>query len=77
MRGSETIERTLLDKQLRALISQGRNAQRASIQRIKLMEPKRFEDKPRSNILQWLECMERYLTTGQVTKEEKLHIVWT
>ena len=39
---------------------------------IKLMEPERFKDNPRSNILLWLDCMERYLTTGQIAEEEKI-----
>ena len=36
------------------------------------MEPERFKDNPRSNILLWLDCMERYLTTGQIAEEEKI-----
>jgi hypothetical protein len=48
---TETIERTLLEEQLFALRTQGGNAQGASTQRIKLMEPERFKDKPGSNIL--------------------------
>ena len=47
----ETIERTLLGEQLLALRTQGGNAQGASTQRIKLMEPERFKDKSGSNIL--------------------------
>jgi hypothetical protein len=74
---TETIERTLLGEQLLALRTQGGNAQGASTQRIKLMEPERFKDKPGSNILQWLDCMERYLTAGQVAEEEKIQVAWT
>ena len=48
---NETIERTLLGEQLLALRTQGGNIQGASTQRIKLMEPKRFKNKPGSNIL--------------------------
>ena len=67
----ETVERTLLEEQLLALKTQGGNAQGASIQRIKLMEPEHFKDKPGSNILQWLDYMECYLTAGQVAEEKK------
>ena len=74
---TETIERTLLGEQLLALRTQGGNAQGASTQRIKLMEPERFKDKPGSNILQWLDCMERYLTAGQVAEDEKIQVAWT
>ena len=65
------LKRTLLGEQLLALRTQGGNAQGTSTQRIKLMEPERFKDKLGSNILQWLDCIERYLTAGQVAEEEK------
>ena len=42
---TETIERTLLEKKLLVLRTQGGNVQGASTQRIKLMEPERFKDK--------------------------------
>ena len=73
----ETIERTLLEEQLLALRTQGGNAQGAYTQHFKLMKPERFKDKPGSNILQWLDCMERYLTAGQVAEEEKTQVAWT
>ena len=41
------------------------------------MEPGRFKNKPGSNILQWLECMERYLTAGQVAEEEHIQVTST
>ena len=41
------------------------------------MEAERFKDKPGCNILQWLDCMERYLTAGQVAEEEKIKVAWT
>ena len=74
---TKTIERTLLGEQLLALRTQGGNTQGASIQRIKLIEPERFKDKAGFNILQWLDCMKRYLTTGQVAEEEKIQIART
>jgi hypothetical protein len=40
--GNETIEHILLEEPLRALRTQGGNAQGAFTQRIKLMEPKRL-----------------------------------
>ena len=74
---TEIIERTLLEEQLLALRTQGGSAQGASTQRIKLMEPERFKDKPGSNILKWLDCMERYLIAGQVVEEETVEVAWT
>ena len=74
---TETIEWTLLGEQLLALRTQGGNAQGASTQHIKLMEPERFKDKPGSNILQWLDCMERYLIVGQDIEEETVQVAWT
>ena len=74
---TEAVERTLLEEQLLALRTQGGNAHGASTQRIKLMKLERFRDKPGSNILQWLDCMERYLTACQVAEEEKIQVAWT
>ena len=68
---TEIVERTLLEEQLLVLKTQGGNAQGASIQSIKLTGPEHFKDKPGSNILQWLDYMECYLTAGQVAEEKK------
>ena len=73
----QTVERTLLEKQLLDLRTQGGNVHGALTQRIKLMEPERFKHKSGSNILQWLDNMERYFTAGQVTEEEKIQVAWT
>lgn len=70
LHGSETIKQTILNEQLRVLRTQNGNALRASTQHIKYMELKRFKDELRSNILQWLDCMDRYLTTNQIVEEE-------
>ena len=74
---TETIERILLGEQLLALRTQGGNAHGVSTKRIKLMEPERFKDKLGSNILQWLDCMECYLTADEVVEEEKIQVAWT
>ena len=28
-------------------------------------------------MLQWLDCIERYLTASQVAEEEKIEVAWT
>ena len=60
-----------------ALRTQGEEVQVASIQHIKLMESERFMNKPRSNILQWLDYMERYLNVNQVAKGKKIQVACT
>jgi hypothetical protein len=61
---TETIKRTLLGEQLLALRTQGGNAQGTSTQRIKLMEPERFGDKPGSNIFTVIRLYEALLDRG-------------
>lgn len=60
-----------------ALLEQQMRTRGPSTQKIKLMEPECFKDKPYSNTLQWLDCMEPYMTVGQVVDEKKIQVAWT